>query len=200
MVEKFKKDLQNLANPDKAKILQRFFKTGKGEYGEGDLFLGINVAEQRKMAKKYQFLTLKELRGLLSSSYHEHRLTSLLILVIKYSKSNEAGKKEIANFYLKNTKYINNWDLVDSSADKIIGNYLLEKDRKILYKLAKSANIWERRIAIMATFQFIKNNQFKDTIKVSELLIRDEHDLIHKAVGWMLREFEREIWYMKKSS
>jgi 3-methyladenine DNA glycosylase AlkD len=182
------KDLQNLANPEKAKILQRFFKTGKGEYGEGDLFLGITVPEQRKLAKKYQALTLKEVQKLLSSSYHEHRLTSLLILVIKYSKSDEEGKKEIVDFYLKNTKHINNWDLVDSSADKIIGDYLLERARSILYKLAESENIWERRIAIMATFRFIKNNQFKDTMKISEMLIRDDHDLIHKAVGWMLRE------------
>jgi len=188
MLQQLKKDLQYLANPEKAKILQRFFKTGKGEYGEGDLFLGITVPEQRKLAKKYYALSQKELQRLLSSSYHEHRLTSLLILVIKYSKSDESGKQGIADFYLKNTRHINNWDLVDSSADKIIGDYLLGRERSILYKLAESENIWERRIAIMATFRFIKNNQFKDTLKISELLLKDNHDLIHKAVGWMLRE------------
>ncbi len=188
MLNQIKKELQHLADPDRAKILQKFFKTGKGQYGEGDVFLGIKVSEQRKVAKKYSGLILKELQGLLSSRYHEHRLTSLLILVIKYTKSDEAEKKEIADFYYKNTTYINNWDLVDLSADNIIGDYLLERDRSVLYRLAISENLWERRIAIMATFRFIKNNQFKDTIKISELLLRDEHDLIHKAVGWMLRE------------
>ena len=188
MVNRFKKELQNLANPDKAKILQRFFKTGKGEYGEGDLFLGIPVPEQRKLAKKYQGLTLKEVQILLSSRYHEHRLTSLLILVIKYAKSDDTEKKDIIDFYLKNTRHINNWDLVDSSADKIIGDYLLDKDRSLLFKLAKSDNLWERRIAIMATFRFIKNSEFKDTLQLSVLLLKDDHDLIHKAVGWMLRE------------
>ena len=188
MVKKLIKELQNLANPEKAKILQRFFKTGKGEYGEGDLFLGIPVPEQRKLAKIYQGLTLTEVKKLLSSKYHEHRLTSLLILVIKYSKSDDSEKKDIIDFYLKNTRHINNWDLVDSSADKIIGDYLLDKDRSILYKLATSDNLWERRIAIMATFRFIKNNQFKDTLKLSVLLLNDDHELIHKAVGWMLRE------------
>jgi 3-methyladenine DNA glycosylase AlkD len=188
MVKKLKRDLQKFANQEKAKILQRFFKTGKGEYGEGDVFIGITVPEQRKVAKKYQELSLKQLQGLLSSKYHEYRLTSLLILVIKYANADESGKREIADFYFKNTSHINNWDLVDSSADKIIGDYLLERERSILYKLAKSENIWERRIAIMATFRFIKNNQFKDTLKISELLLRDDHDLIHKAVGWMLRE------------
>ncbi len=188
MFTQLKKELQKLANPEKAKNLQWFFKTGKGEYGEGDLFLGITVPEQRKIAKRYQDLSLKEIRKLLSSRYHEHRLTSLLILVIKYTKSDESGKKEIADFYLNNTKHINNWDLVDLSADIILGNYLLEKDRKILYKLAKSENLWERRIAIMATFNLIKNNKFKDTLKISKILLKDKHDLIHKAVGWMLRE------------
>jgi len=188
MLNQIRKELQHLADPDRAKILQKFFKTGKGQYGEGDVFLGIKVPEQRKLAKKYQGLTLKEINKLLSSKYHEHRLTSLLILVIKYSNADESGKREIADFYFKNTAHINNWDLVDSSADKIIGDYLLQRERSILYKLAKSENMWERRIAIMATFRFIKNNEFIDTLKISEILIRDDHDLIHKAVGWMLRE------------
>ncbi len=188
MLKQIKNELQELADPDRAKILQRFFKTGTGQYGEGDLFLGIKVPEQRKVAKKYSGVTLKELYNLLSSKYHEHRLTSLLILVIKYTKSDDADKKEIVDFYLKNTKHINNWDLVDLSADKIIGDYLLERDRSVLYRMAVSENLWERRIAVMATFRFIKNNQFNDTIKLSKMLLGDEHDLIHKAVGWMLRE------------
>lgn len=133
-----KKELQKLANPKQAKILQRFFKTGKGEYGEGDIFLGIKVPEQRKIAKKYPDLSLKELQELLSGKVHEHRLTSLFILLDKYKKSDEKGKKEIFNFYLKNTKNINNWDLIDLSAPSIVGNYLLDKPRGILYKLAES--------------------------------------------------------------
>jgi 3-methyladenine DNA glycosylase AlkD len=188
MLNQIKTDLKNLRNPEKAKVLQKFFKTGKNQYGEGDIFLGINVPEQRKIAKKYSDLTLKELKKLLSSKIHEHRLTSLLILIIKFNKTDEHGKKEIVNFYLNNTNYINNWDLVDLSADKILGKYLLDKDKSILYKLAKSDNLWERRIAIISTFAFIKNNNFKDTLKIAELLLEDDHDLIHKAVGWMLRE------------
>ncbi|UCH81335.1 MAG: DNA alkylation repair protein [Nitrospiraceae bacterium] len=188
MITQLKKDLQQVADPEKAVILQRFFKTGKGQYGEGDLFLGIKVPEQRKIAKKYATLTLRELQELLSSKYHEHRLTSLLILVIKYSESDETGKKELSDFYLKNTMHINNWDLVDVSADKILGQYLFERERKILFGLARSDNLWERRIAVMATFHFIKNNDYKDSLKISEILIADRHDLIHKAVGWLLRE------------
>ena len=152
MVNTLKKELQSLADPDKAKILQRFFKTGKGEYGEGDLFLGITVPEQRKLAKKYQGLTLAEVQKLLSSTYHEHRLTSLLIIVIKYSKSDDVEKKDIIDFYLKNTGHINNWDLVDSSAPYIVGDYLDKKDRKPLYGFALSKDLWKRRIAIISTF------------------------------------------------
>jgi 3-methyladenine DNA glycosylase AlkD len=188
MLNQIKKDLQKLKNPQKAKILARFFKTGKGEYGEGDVFLGITVPQQRKVAKKYPDLTLKQLQNLLSSKIHEHRLTALFVLISKYRKADEKDKKEIFNFYLQNTKNINNWDLVDSSAPYILGDYLLEKNKTILYKLAKSNNLWERRIAIMATFEFIKNNRFQDTLKIAKILLKDKHDLIHKAAGWMLRE------------
>jgi 3-methyladenine DNA glycosylase AlkD len=203
MLNQLKHDLQKLSNPEKAKILQRFFKTGKGEYGEGDVFLGITVPLQRKTAKKYSGLTVKELQKLLSSKIHEHRLTSLLILVIKYNKATDTGKKEIFDFYLKNKKHINNWDLVDLSAEKIPGAYLFEKDKSVLYKLAESDNLWERRIAVMSTFYFIRNNQFDDTLKISGLLLNDKHDLIHKAVGWMLREIgkrdqETEERFLKK--
>ena len=183
-----KQDLQKLKDPEKAEILSRFFKTGKGEYGEGDIFLGIKVPEQRKIAKNYN-LSLKEIQELLSSNIHEYRLTALFILISKYKKSD---KKQIVNFYLKNTKNINNWDLVDISAPKILGDYLLDKDKSVLYNLAKSNNLWERRIAILSTFTFIRNNQFEDTLNISEILLNDKHDLIHKAVGWMLREIGKK--------
>ncbi|RLJ00333.1 MAG: DNA alkylation repair protein, partial [Candidatus Aenigmatarchaeota archaeon] len=183
-----KQELQSLKNPEKAKVYLGFFKTGKGEYGEGDIFLGVSVPEQRKIAKKYINLSLKELQELFSTNLHEYRACSLFILINKYRKSDESGKKEIFDFYLKNTININNWDLVDISAPHIIGDYLLNKNRKILYKLANSKNPWEKRISIISTFTFIKNNQFEDTLKISEILLNDNHDLIHKAVGWMLKE------------
>ncbi len=203
MLNQLKKDLKKLANPEKASILQRFFKTGKGEYGEGDVFLGITVPEQRKIAKKYSELPLKETRKLLSGKIHEHRLTALLILVIKYKKADDTDKKKISHFYIKNFKHINNWDLVDLSSEKILGDYLLEKDKSLLYRLAKSKNLWERRIAVITTFAFIRNNRFNDTLKISGLLLNDRHDLIHKAVGWMLREIgkrdqEVEEKFLKK--
>ena len=195
MLSSLKQDLKSLANKEKAILLQRFFKTGKGEYGEGDIFLGIIVPKQRKVAKKYINLSLNDLQVLLNSKIHEERLISLFILVDKYKKAekedNEKQKQEIFNFYIKNAKNINNWDLVDLSAPNIVGNYLLKKDDKekqILYKLAKSDNLWEKRISILATFMFIKNNQFQDSINLAEILLKDKHDLIHKAVGWMLRE------------
>ena len=183
-----KKDLLALKNPGKAKILSRFFKTGKGEYGEGDIFLGLTVPQQRQVAKKYTHLTIKELQKLLSSKIHEYRMVALFILMEKYKKAEGKEKEEIFHFYLSNTKNINNWDLVDLSAPNIVGDFLLDSDKKILYQLAKSKNLWERRIAILATYAFIKNGQFEDTLKISEILLKDTHDLIHKAVGWMLRE------------
>lgn len=184
------KDLLRFKKPNKAKILGRFFKTGKGEYGEGDVFLGLSVPQQREVAKKYPYLTLKELQKLLSSKTHEHRQTALFILTMKYKKSTDGEKKDIFDFYLKNTKNINNWDLVDLSAPNIVGDYLLEleNDRSVLYKLAMSKNLWEKRIAMLSTYAFIKRGQFTDTLKISEILLNDTHDLIHKAVGWMLRE------------
>lgn len=188
MLDQIKRDLLLLSDSERAKNLSRFFKTGKGQYAEGDLFLGIPVPEQRKVAKKYIDLTLKDLQELLNSKIHEHRFTALVILISKYQKAEEYAQENIFNFYLKNTKNINNWDLVDTSAPKIIGNYLVNKDRSILYKLAKSASLWERRISILSTFKFIENNNFEDALKISELLLRDKHDLIHKAVGWALRE------------
>lgn len=188
MLSQLIKDFQSLKNPAKAKILQGFFKTGKGQYGEGDIFLGIVVPELRKLAKKYPNLTLEEIQTLLNSNIHEHRLTALFVLINQYKKSEQKNKQLIFNFYLHNTKNINNWDLVDLSAPNIIGNYLLNKDHSILYQLANSKHLWEKRISILATFEFIRNNQFQDTINLSQILLNDEHDLIHKSVGWMLRE------------
>jgi len=181
-------EFQNLKNPEKAQILSRFFKTGKGQYGEGDIFLGIKVPEQRKLAKKYSGLSIKDIEALLKSGIHEQRLTALLILIIKYKKDDSSEKQKIFDFYLKNTKFINNWDLVDLSAPNIVGHFLFDKDKFILIKLSKSSDLWKKRIAMVSTYFFIKNNQFDITLAVAENLLNDKHDLIHKAVGWMLRE------------
>jgi 3-methyladenine DNA glycosylase AlkD len=188
MLDQIKKDLAQLGDPERAKNSRWFFKTGKGQYGEGDIFLGIPVPEQRKVAKKHFLLSLDDVQELLNSKIHEYRFTALVILISKYRKAEESLKEEIFNFILKNTQNINNWDLVDLSAPRIIGDYLLNKERSILYKLAKSKSVWERRISILSTFTFIDNNDFKDALNISELLLNDEHDLIHKAVGWALRE------------
>jgi 3-methyladenine DNA glycosylase AlkD len=183
-----KKELKKLSNPKQAEILQGFFKTRKGEYGEGDIFLGIKVPEQRKVAGGFSNLSLRDLEKLLNSKIHEYRMTALFVLVNKYKKADEDEKSKIFNFYLENTKNINNWDLVDLSAPKIVGDYLLNKPRNILYKLAKAENLWEKRIAIVSTWIIIRNNEFDDTLKIAKILLNDKHDLIHKAVGWMLRE------------
>lgn len=192
MLDRIKSDLQKLADPERAKLLSRYFKSGKGEYGEGDVFLGIPVPEQRKIAKRHSEITLKDLQKLLSSKIHEHRLTALLILAIKYQRADDAGRDNIFAFYMKNLKHVNNWDLVDLSAHKIAGAHLYDKDRSLLYRLAKSGNVWERRIAVITTFQFIRNNDFGDSFRIAELLLNDTHDLIHKAVGWMLREIGKK--------
>ena len=188
MLNQLKKELQKQSSPEKAKIYARFFKTGKGQYGEGDIFLGLKVPETREISKKYLNLDFVDIEKLLLSKVHEERLCSLLILVEKYKKSDLQNKKYIVNFYLKNAKDVNNWDLVDLTADKLLGNYLFDKDKSILYRLAKSQNLWEKRISIISTFNFIKNKKYDDTFKISEMLLNDNHDLIHKAVGWMLRE------------
>jgi 3-methyladenine DNA glycosylase AlkD len=192
MLDKIKNEMLQLSYTNRAKNLSWFFKTGKGQYGEGDIFLGIPVPEQRKVAKKYADLSLGDLQELLNSKMHEHRFTALVILISKYRKAEENGKKEIFDVYLKNTENVNNWDLVDLSAPRIVGDYLLNRERSILYKLAKSDSLWERRISILSTFTFIDNNDFEDALNISELLLRDEHDLIHKAVGWALREIGKK--------
>jgi len=179
------KEIQSKKDPIQAKILSRFFKTGKGQYGEGDIFLGVTVPTLRIIVKKYsKDISLKDVQKLLNSKIHEYRLTALLILVEKYKEDKEL----IYNTYIKNFRNINNWNLVDLTAPKIMGDFLKDKNRDILYSLATSNNLWEKRISIVATFAFIKDNDFKDTLKISEILLKDEHDLIHKAVGWMLRE------------
>jgi len=186
---KIKNELNKFADKKQAKNLQRYFKTGKGQYGEDDVFLGLRAAEIKLVARKYyQTADLDIIQKLLHSVCHEDRVLALRILTYKFPKANETEQKKIYNFYLKNTTRINNWDLVDLSAPNIVGRWLLNHDRKILYKLARSKNLWERRIAIISTFTFIRAGQIEDTIKIAKILLSDQHDLIHKAVGWMLRE------------
>lgn len=182
-----RRELRIHANPQKAKLLQGFFKTGKGEYAEGDVFMGVMVPDTRKVAVKYKDLPLKDIEALLSSEIHEERLCALLILVYRFEK-HPRERKEIFDFYLKNTKHINNWDLVDLSSHKIVGKWLLDKNRNVLYELAKSESLWERRISVISTFAFIANKNFNDSLRLAEILLHDDHDLMHKAVGWMLRE------------
>ena len=187
-MKNIEKRLKQLANRETAEIQQKFFKTGPGEYGEGDIFIGVRVPDLRKLAKEFQDLTFSEVRALLASSIHEERLLGLLILVRKYASSDEITKKKIYELYLENTPFINSWDLVDGSAHHIVGAFLMDKNKASLYRLAKSENLWERRIAIISTFHFIKHDQYQETLKIAKILLTDPEDLIHKAVGWMLRE------------
>ena len=185
------KELKSMADPDKAAILQRFFKTGPGQYGEGDIFIGVMVPQSRQVAKKFSQLPLGEVRTLLYSRIHEERLVALLILVRRYSSASGREKVKIVKFYLDHVKQVNNWDLVDLSAPNILGAHLVDRgnrQRRLLYRLTKSENVWERRIAILATHHFIRNGYFSDTLKIAEMLLQDRHDLMHKAAGWMLRE------------
>jgi 3-methyladenine DNA glycosylase AlkD len=182
------KKLRALANPKKAVLLQRFFKTGPGEYGEGDVFLGIMVPQIRSLVRVYQAAPLSEVMKLLSSQYHEQRLLALLLLVRQIQTNDPSVRKRIFSLYLDSTDSINNWDLVDLSAPNIAGEYLVDKSRRRLHVLARSRDLWKRRIAIISTAAFIRRNDFADTLAISETLLHDEHDLIHKATGWMLRE------------
>lgn len=184
------KALKKAGNKEKAKLLARFFKTERGEYAEGDKFLGVMVPVQRAIVKKFPDLALPEIKKLLYSPYHECRLTALLILADGYKKAAASEQKKIVSFYLLHLSQVNNWDLVDLSSWKILGNYLYEhkKSRQVLYRLAKSKNLWRRRVAIIATAYFIGRGDFTDTLKLSEMYLQDSHDLIHKATGWMLRE------------
>ncbi|MBS1970163.1 MAG: DNA alkylation repair protein [Bdellovibrionales bacterium] len=195
----FKKDFKKLSRPADALILQRFFKTGPGEYGEGDIFAGIKVPPCRELAKKYKDLSFGDLQKLIRSPIHEERTIALMILSLQFKKADEVQQTKIYKFYFKNVKGINNWDLVDGSAPYIVGPYLEERDRKILYKLARSKNLWEKRIAMLSTFHFIRQKDFADALKIAEILLHDKHDLMHKAVGWMLREIgNRDLATEKK--
>lgn len=181
--------LEFLATPEKRDFLPYFFKTGKGQYGEGDKFLGVVVPDTRKVAKAHLDLSFSELKKLLKNEYHECRLCALLILVERFKKADEAERKVLYDFYLSQTQYVNNWDLVDLSSHYIVGAYLLDKDdRSILYQLAESKLLWDQRIAVVATWLFIRNEQFDDTIYLAEKLLHHPHDLMQKAIGWMLRE------------
>lgn len=194
MLNKIKEEIAKYSNPQKATFLQRFFKTKKGQYGFGDKFLGISVPDQRKIAKKFKSLDLSDIEELIASSLHEHRLISLFILVDKFKKGNDKVREEIFELYLKSTKHINNWDLVDSSAHKIVGAHLLKNNNEqILKNLAHSKNLWEKRIAMIATYQFIINGKSKNTLEIADILLNDRNDLIQKAVGWMLREVGKRI-------
>ncbi len=182
-------ELLSIANPEKAKFLQGFFKTGKGQYAEGDVFLGITVPIVRDIVKANKDIPLSEIQILVNSEYHEARLAAFLFLVLQYKKTKkEEDRKQIFDFYIANAKRANNWDLVDVTCRDVIGAYLLDKDRSILYQLAESDNLWEQRIAIVSTWTFIKNKDYFDTLALSEKFLSHKHDLIHKAVGWMLRE------------
>jgi 3-methyladenine DNA glycosylase AlkD len=199
-IKYIKRDLLDLADPERAKVLQRFFKTGPGQYGKGDVFLGITVPESRRIAKKYRYVELKDIEALLNSSIHEERLIALLILVQKYNADSDEERDKIVESYVNNSKRINNWDLVDLSAPNILGSYLVDKkDRSLLYRLARSQRLWERRMAIIATLSFIRNGEFRDTLKISEMLLHDKQDLIQKAVGWMLREVGKKDMAVEES-
>ncbi|MFH1728258.1 MAG: DNA alkylation repair protein [Pseudomonadota bacterium] len=180
--------MKKIADPEKKKVLQRFFKTGPGQYGEGDVFIGIKVPDLRKLSKKYKDLSFKEIKELLKSEVHEERILAIFIMILQYNKGDDKLKKKIFDLYLKSTKHINNWDLVDLSAHHIVGDYLNDKDRSILFELAKTNDLWKKRISMISCFFYIRKKDFSDALKISKILLNDDHDLIHKAVGWMLRE------------
>lgn len=181
-------DIRKKASKQNAAIAQRYFKTGPGEYAEGDIFLGLRAAQMREIAKTHRDLGLTDLKKLLRSKYHEDRAVALLIMTDQFARSGDAARQKMYETYLGNTKYINNWDLVDLSADRIVGAHLFDRGRQPLRKLAKSPSVWERRIAIIATNWFIRRDEFDETLRIAKALLYDDHDLIHKAVGWMLRE------------
>ena len=181
-------ELASLATEEKRQVLPRFFKTGKGEYGEGDKFLGVVVPSTRIVAKRYKDTSLDELSSLLLSEWHEARLCALLIMVEQWKKADEHERKTLFDFYMSHTNRINNWDLVDLSAPTIVGGYLLDKPRDILYQLAESNCLWDNRIAIVSTFAFIKQKDSDDTYRLALKMMNHKHDLMHKAIGWMLRE------------
>lgn len=193
-VEQILNQLTELADPDIAQHSSRFFKTGENDYGAGDKFLGLRVPVLRQKVKQFKQANLADALVLLKNEYHEVRLFAVLLMVSLYERAKkndraaQAKRQAIVEAYLANTQYINNWDLVDSSAHKILGHYLFDKEREVLYQLAHSHHLWQKRIAMMTTYYFIKQGQFQDTFNLAEILLNDSHDLIHKIVGWMLRE------------
>ena len=186
--EHVRKALQALHDPARALGSARFFKTGKGQYGEGDRFLGVTVPAQRAVARAHRGLPLPEIEALLASAIHEERLTALVILVDAYTSGDDTIKRACFDFYLRNLAWVNNWDLVDASAHLIVGDWLLTRDRRLLRELARSKVLWERRVAMIATLAFIRAGESEDAFAIATLLLGDTHDLMHKAVGWMLRE------------
>jgi len=190
------KKAKSQARPSQGQVLQRFFKTGPGEYGEGDRFLGIMVPEARRLAKEFSDLDQEDLTRLIQNPYHELRLIALFILTAHYQRAKtETSCRKVIDFYLKQTKYINNWDLVDLSVYKILGDYLLgnPKEKKLLNKLARSKDLWERRMAMITTFAYLRAGSAKETLEIATILLKDKHDLIQKAVGWMLREMGKRV-------
>ena len=195
--------LHELSDPQKAESLKRFFKTGPGEYGEGDIFLGIRVPDVRQLTREFKTVKAWDVVPILRSAVHEERLFALLVFVREFSKGTRTDREKIYNLYRDNMEFVNNWDLVDLSAPPIVGAFLENRCRNPLYRMAESGTLWERRIAIMATFHFIRKQQFEDTLKISRILLGDGEDLIHKATGWMLREVgkrdaESEEFFLKE--
>lgn len=198
-LENIQEELKKAANPKTASFLQGYFKTSPGEYGEGDQFRGIKVPVIRKIVRKARALPMDEVVLLLHSPWHEDRLLALLVWVYQFERADEEGREKIYKTYLDQPVYINNWDLVDLSAPTIMGGYLYDNDRSILYKMARSNNLWDRRKAVMTTSYFIRNNDFEDTLSLAEILLHDSEDLIHKAVGWMLREIGKRDLEVEES-
>jgi 3-methyladenine DNA glycosylase AlkD len=188
IVQEIKSRMKKLGSKERAAISRKYFKTGPGEYAEGDVFLGLRAPVLRRLSEEYEGLTLGQVQKLLKSGVHEERLLALLVLVRKFARAGEATRKRIFALYMKNTRYVNNWDLVDTSAEQIVGAYLHDKSRKPIHVLARSRDLWERRISIVSTFYYIKRGSFSETLEIASLLLDDEEDLIEKAVGWMLRE------------
>jgi 3-methyladenine DNA glycosylase AlkD len=201
---KAREEIRALANKEIAENSLRFFKTGKGEYGYSDIFLGVRAPKIRSIAKKHIDISIADMKTLIQSKYHEERFLGLIILVNKYSKiKDKKNQNKLYKIYVSSFKYINNWDLVDVTCPHVTGKHLMDKDRTIIYKWAKSDDIWTKRIAIVSTFSFIRKNDLEDTFKIAEILLQDKHDLIHKAVGWMLREagkrdIKKEETFLKK--
>ena len=201
---KAREEIRALANKEIAQHSLRFFKTDKGEYGHGDLFLGVRAPQIRLIAKKHIDISITDMKTLIQSKYHEERFLGLIILVNKYAKTKDKkNRNQLYKIYVSSFKYINNWNLVDVTCSHVTGKHLIDKDRTILYKWAKSEDLWTKRIAMVSTFSFIRKNDLEDTFKIAEILLHDEHDLIHKAVGWMLREagkrdIKKEETFLKK--